>query len=137
MRTKTTAAPGLGPVAFLAALSLCALVPLKAHADGHGEIVTAMTHADLAGKAADIDGVHMHLHHALNCLVGPSGAGYDAKQMNPCANAGNGAIPDTADAAKKAALQEAAKSAAAGIAETDVAKAKADAAAAASKLMAL
>lgn len=134
MKTKTAT---LHPLAFAAALSLCALVPMKAHADAAGETVTAMTHADLASKAANLDGVHMHLHHALNCLVGSAGAGYDAKQMNPCANAGNGAIPDTADAAKKAALQEAAKSASDGITETDLGKAQADATAASSKLMAV
>lgn len=137
MRAKATAAvirPATA-IAFLAALSLAVLIPLKARADAHGELVTAMTHADLAGKAADIDGVHMHLHHALNCLAGPGGAGYDAKQMNPCANAGKGAIPDATDAAKKKALEDAAKSLTAGIAETDIAKAKADAASAASKIM--
>ena len=43
-------------------------------------------------------GVQAHLHHTLNCLVGPGGDGFDAKQMNPCAQAGNGAIPDAKDA---------------------------------------
>jgi hypothetical protein len=134
MRSKAIA---LKPVYFLAALSLLALIPMAARADMHGELVTATTHADLAGQAANIDGVHMHLHHALNCLVGANGAGYDAAQMNPCANAGNGVIPDTTDAAKKKALQSAAKKAEAGIAETDLAKAKADATATAAALKAL
>jgi hypothetical protein len=120
--------------AFIAALSLCALLPVGARADAHSEIVTAMTHADLAGKAGDIDGVHMHMHHALNCLVGSAGTGYDAKQMNPCANAGKGAIPDATDAGKKASLEKAAKALSTGIAETDLAKAKADAASAAADL---
>jgi hypothetical protein len=114
-----------------------AALPFKAHADAHGEVVTAMTHADLAGKAADIDGVHMHLHHAVNCLVGPAGTGFDAKQMNPCANAGSGAIPDTTDAVKKKKLEDAVKTAEAGIAEADLAKAKAKATAAAAELKAL
>jgi hypothetical protein len=106
-------------------LSLAAM-PANA-ADVKGEVVTAETHAGLAAKAADLDGVHMHLHHTLNCLAGPSGAGFDAKQMNPCANSGNGAIPDTMDAAKKAKLQAAADKAKAGIAATDMTAAKKDA----------
>lgn len=96
-------------------------------ADAKGEIATAATHAGLAAQAANIDGVHMHLHHALNCLVGPNGMGFDAKQLNPCANSGNGAIPDTTDAAKKAKLQTAADKAKTGIAATDIATAKKDA----------
>jgi hypothetical protein len=124
-------------LAIAAAASFTALLPVAALADGHGEIVTAMTHADLASQAADINGVHMHLHHSLNCLVGPKGSGYDAKEMNPCANAGAGAIPDATDKAKKTAMEDAAKSLESGIAESDMAKAKADASAAATKLKSL
>jgi hypothetical protein len=92
--------------------------------DIKGEIVNAETHAGLAAQASSLDGVHMHLHHALNCLVGPAGAGFDASQMNPCANSGNGIIPDTTDAAKKQAFQSAADEARAGIAATKVDDAK-------------
>ena len=133
MRTRTAR---LNPYLFLGALALAAL-PFKAHADAHGELVTATTHADLAGKAGDLNGVHMHLHHAVNCLVGPNGTGFDSKEMDPCANAGNGVIPDTTDAAKKTKLQAAVKTAEAGIAEADLAKAKAKATAAAAELKAL
>lgn len=105
-------------------------------ADVHGEIVTADTHAGLAAKGADLDTVHMHLHHALNCLVGPGGAGFDAKQLNPCQNSGSGAIPDSSDPTKKAALQKAAAEASAGIAETNLAKAQQDATATAALLKA-
>ena len=104
------------------------LLPAAALADGHSEIVNAATHAGLAAQGSDIAAVHMHLHHTLNCLVGPSGTGFDAKEMNPCAHAGNGAIPDAAKAETKTALQAAATEATDGIAETDLAKAKADAA---------
>lgn len=104
------------------------LVAAQAYgADVKGEIVNAETHAGLAAKATALDGVHMHLHHTLNCLVGPNGTGFDAKQMNPCANSGNGAIPDTTDAAKKAKLQAAADRAGNGIAATDLAAAQKDA----------
>jgi hypothetical protein len=117
-----------------AAVLLLAL-PASA-ADVKGEIVTAETHAGLAAQATAIDGVHMHLHHTLNCLVGPGGAGFDAKQMNPCANSGNGVIPDTTDAAKKKSFQAAADKAQAGIAQTNLTDAKKTAADVASMLKA-
>ena len=99
-------------------------------ADLGSEINNAAQHAGLAAGAANIDGVHMHMHHALNCLVGPKGDGFDAKQMNPCAQSGNGAIPDEMDAAKKAKLMTAVASLNKGIGESDIAAAKADATAA-------
>ena len=115
-------------VLCVAAAGIVSLSALPASAaDVKGEIVTAETHAGLAAKASDLDGVHMHLHHTLNCLVGPNGAGFDAKQMNPCANSGSGAIPDTTDAAKKKSLQAAADKAKDGIAQTNIATAQKDA----------
>ena len=126
MSNGNTVKKSLSAAALSAAL--LALVPLPAQAaDVHGEIVTAATHAGFAAQGTDLNTVHMHLHHTLNCLVGPGGAGFDAKQMNPCQNSGNGAIPDSSDAAQKAALQKAANEAATGIAETDLAKAQKDA----------
>ena len=101
-----------------------------AAADIGSEINNAAQHAGLAAQAANIDGVHMHMHHALNCLVGPQGTGFDAKQMNPCAQSGNGAIPDEMDAAKKAKLTAATADLTKGLAENDIAAAKADATAA-------
>jgi hypothetical protein len=89
-------------------------------ADLGSEITNAQTHAGLAASAGKIDGVHMHMHHALNCLVGPQGEGFDAKQMNPCAQSGNGAIPDSTDAAKKAKLETAKTQLVAGIASDDL-----------------
>jgi hypothetical protein len=113
---------------FIGAVAAVALVlPTLALADGHSEIVNAGMHAGFAAGSPDIGGVHAHLHHTLNCLVGPSGAGFDAKEMNPCANAGNGAIPDTADAAKKATLESAAAKAREGIASSDLAAAQKEA----------
>lgn len=110
---------------MLALAGALSLVAAQAYAaDVKGEVVNAETHAGLAAKAGALDGVHMHLHHTLNCLVGPSGTGFDAKQMNPCANSGNGAIPDTTDAAKKAKLEAAAAKASSGIAATDLAAAQ-------------
>jgi hypothetical protein len=103
-------------------------------ADASSETVTAGTHAGLAANAGDLDGVHTHLHHTLNCLVGPGGNGFDAKALNPCAQSGHGAIPDTADAAKKASLESAADKVRAGLASSDMKEARADASAAASLL---
>ena len=121
-----------------AAVAAVLLAPLPVlAADAAGEIVTAATHADLAAKAADLAGTQMHLHHALNCLVGPNGTGFDPKNMNPCANSGTGAIPDTTDAAKKSALQAAAATASAGLAATDLKTAQKDAADTATALKAI
>ncbi|MBI1360108.1 MAG: hypothetical protein GC155_07470 [Alphaproteobacteria bacterium] len=106
---------------MLAGLAGAALMfSTAAFADPATEVKTAATHAGLAAKAGDINMVHTHLHHALNCLVGPKGEGFDAGQANPCAAAGAGAIPDTTDAAMKTKLEAAAKDAAAGIAATDL-----------------
>jgi hypothetical protein len=46
---------------------------------------------------------HARLHHTINCLVGPQEDGFDAKELNPCKDFGNGAIPDTEDATKVSA----------------------------------
>jgi hypothetical protein len=121
-----------------AAVAAFLLAPVSVlAADPAGEIVTASTHADLASKASDLAGTQMHLHHALNCLVGSAGTGYDAKNLNPCANAGSGAIPDTADAAKKKALEAAAVTAREGLAAADLATAQKDAARTAMALKAI
>jgi hypothetical protein len=121
-----------------AAVAALLLAPVSVMAaDPAGEIVTASTHADLASKASDLAGTQMHLHHALNCLVGSGGTGYDAKNLNPCANAGSGAIPDTADAAKKKALEAAAATAREGLAAADLATAQKDAASTAMALKAI
>jgi len=103
-------------------------------ADASGEITNAAMHAGLAAKASDIAGVHTHLHHAVNCLVGPGGAGFDAKEMNPCANTGGGAIPDWTNASTKQKLEDALAKANSGIAATDLAAAQKDASAAAAVL---
>lgn len=103
-------------------------------ADASSETVTAATHASLAAGASGLAGARTHLHHALNCLVGPNGRGFDAKELNPCAQAGNGAIPDATDAGQKASLEKAADKARAGIAASDLKTAQADASALAAML---
>ena len=106
-------------------------------ADLKGEIVNATEHAEYAAEAATIAEVHAHLHHALNCIVGPGGQGFDSKEMNPCAGSGNGIIPDEKDASAKTALEGAAAKARDGLATDDMPKAKADATAVANVLKGL
>jgi hypothetical protein len=100
---------GLTGAAATAALVL-ASAPGTA-ADAAKEIQTAVTHAGYAADATVLKTVHAHLQHTVNCLVGPKGAGFDAKQLDPCKGQGSGAIPDTADAAKKQSLEAALASA--------------------------
>ena len=104
------------------------LAPVAAYANAASEVVTAQTHADLAAHATDLMGVHMHLHHVVNCLVGPGGTGFDTKELNPCANAGKGAIPDSTDTAQKKLLNDAVTKAENGIISMHLAAAQKDAA---------
>jgi hypothetical protein len=113
----------------LAALPLCFALNAgsASAADAHTEIVTAATHAGLGAGSTALDMVHMHLHHTVNCLVGPMGKGFDKTALNPCVNSGNGAIPDSTSAAAKKSLWDAVDKAEAGIAATDLAVAQKDA----------
>jgi hypothetical protein len=124
----------------IALLAACAaLIATPAFADLAGELSTAQAHAGMASTQADITMAHKHLQHAVNCLVGPGGAGFDEAAGNPCSKAGPGAIPDTTDAAKRAKLTTIAASAKAGVGNADLAGAQkaakdtADAVAAAAK----
>lgn len=115
-----------------AQLSLAAIVtgvltalPASAQvADPAQEAATGAQHAGLAAQAATIQQVHMHLHHTVNCLVGPKGDGFDAKEANPCQKLGNGAIPDTTDSAMKAKMSAALAKAQAGLKSDDLTAAK-------------
>lgn len=94
-------------VRLTALCTTIALLPLVAFAAGDAatETTTAATHASLSAKADSLKMAQAHLHHTLNCLVGPKGHGFDAKAENPCKDMGDGAIPDTSDAAKKKHLE--------------------------------
>jgi len=109
-------------IVLLAAAS--ALIASPAFADVAAQLTVAQTHAGMAAKAADLKMVQTHLHHAVNCLVGPAGAGFDAAAGNPCAKAGTGAIPETTDAAQKAKLEAAVAKATPGLSTTDLAAAQ-------------
>jgi hypothetical protein len=117
----------LNRIAVAAAIGGLFTFPITANADASSEIATAAQHAGFAAAAANLPQTHMHLHHAVNCLVGPQGAGFDKTNMNPCAQKGNGAIPDESDTAIKAKLQGVVAVAEDGIASTDEAAAKNDA----------
>src|SRR5215469_5786356 len=106
-------------------IGLLFVLPVSAQAaDPAQEAATAGTHAGLAAQGASIEQVHMHLHHTVNCLVGPNGQGFDAKEANPCQKLGSGAIPDTTDQATKAKLTAALAKAEAGLKSDDLAGAK-------------
>jgi len=115
-------------IAIAAVISGLLAFPIAAYADAKSEIATAAQHAGLAAAAPNLLQTHMHLHHALNCLVGPQDADFDKANMNPCAQQGKGAFPDESDGEIKAKLQNAMSAAADGIASSDEATAKKDAA---------
>jgi hypothetical protein len=116
-------------VAALAGAGLCflAATPALADMDVGKEVSTAAQHAGLAAAAKDMPAVQMHLHHTVNCLVGPKGKGFDTGVANPCKDEGNGAIPDTKDKAKKKSLRQALAKVNAGLKTKDMAKAQQDA----------
>jgi len=119
-------------VSFVAALALPALA-----GDVAPQIKNAADHATYAAGAANITAVKAHIHHAVNCLVGPKGAGYAADQMNPCANLGNGAIADAGEGETKTKLEAALKLLNDGLAASELAVAQKDAADAAAALKAI
>lgn len=89
-------------------------------ADLGKEVATATFHAGLAAGAKDLKTARMHLHHVLNCLVGVDGGAYDAAEMNPCKDQGNGAMIDTSDETQRKTLQTAIDQAKAGATTTDL-----------------
>lgn len=93
-------------------LLLAIALPVGALAGSDGAVskqsTTASAHAGMALGAADLKMVHTHLHHVINCLVGPSGKGFDAAAGNPCKGMGEGAIVDAkGDAATESKLHAA------------------------------
>jgi hypothetical protein len=90
-----------------------------AFADGPQAVATAAQHAGFAAASTDIAGVHLHLHHVLNCLVGPQGEGFDGAAGNPCSGTG-AAIPQTMDSAIKMKLENVAAQARMGIADNNL-----------------
>ena len=118
---------------FFPALLLACLLPLTASAADteaavSKQVATATAHAGMALVATDLKMAHMHLHHVVNCLVGPSGKSFDSKAGNPCDGMGQGAIIDSKnDAATSARLNAALSDAEQGLKTTSVESAHADA----------
>lgn len=93
------------------ALAAGLLIPSLALATSHGtkELKTAITHVGLANEADTPEKVQMHLQHAVNCLVGEQGEGFDDSVGNPCKGLGQGAIDDVqADESVSRMLEQAA-----------------------------
>jgi hypothetical protein len=117
----------------LPALLLALALPVAAQTAGANgaaskQIATAGAHAGMAMGAADLATTHAHLHHVVNCLVGPSGKGFDAKAEDPCKGMGQGAIVDAkGDAAVEARLHTALGHAEQGLEATTLDAAHADA----------
>lgn len=90
-------------------IALCGslvVLPVGAYAgNAPSEVATAAEHAGFSAASSTLRVAHMHLHHTLNCLVGPRGRGFNSKFLNPCAHIGHGAIPDTIDAHTKMELK--------------------------------
>ncbi|TMI81612.1 MAG: hypothetical protein E6H04_06240 [Bacillati bacterium ANGP1] len=59
-----------------------------------GELKTAITHAGFAAKYDTLQEVSLHLHHAINCIVGPDDSMFDKAAGNPCQGQGKGILPD-------------------------------------------
>lgn len=112
----------LRSAAIAAALVLLATQSAAA-ADGRQEINTAALHASMAANASDQKTVQAHLHHVINCLVGPHSADYNSAEADPCKGQGAGAIPDS-PADKQKDLNSALSMARLGLAQTDLTKAK-------------
>jgi hypothetical protein len=81
--------------AVLAGLATASARPSPAAMTGMAdEIKTAATHAGFAEKYDSMKEVSLHLHHVLNCLVGPSDKRFDKAAGDPCQGQGNGILPD-------------------------------------------
>ena len=118
---------------WLPTLLLAIALPMVAQAADSDSAVskqmgTASAHAGMALGAADLKLAHTHLHHVVNCLVGPSGKGFDAQEEDPCKGMGQGAIVDAkGDAASESMLHTALAQAEHGLKTTTLDGAHADA----------
>jgi len=118
----------LNRTAIVAAIGALFTFPIAANADAASEIATAAQNAGLAAVAPNLLQTHMHLHQAMNCLVGPLDGDFDKTNANSCAQQGKGAFPDESNPDIKVKLQGAMSLVADGIASSDEATAKQDAA---------
>lgn len=94
-------------VAFGSAVAATAM----AAGNANKEIATAVIHANVASQVDNLGGVHLHLHHVLNCVLGPHSKQYSAAAEKlsayKCVGLGDGALPDSRDPAVRNDLQRA------------------------------
>jgi hypothetical protein len=89
------------------------------------EVATALQHAGMSAGSSKLEDVHAHLHHVINCIVGPSGQGFDATAEDPCKGQGSGAINDVENKSKeRKQLDDAVKDANKGLKDNDLKKAQ-------------
>ena len=111
--------------------------PAFAQAQATKEVSTAHAHALMAQSATSLPLAHTHLHHVINCLVGPKGTGFDAAAGNPCKGQGDGAMKDAENnSALQAKLNAALADAQSGLKSNSLETAQQDAAKAAAALAA-
>ncbi len=81
-------------IVMLAAVTFGVQTMFAAEMGLGGELKTAITHAGFAQKYDTMKEVTLHLHHVVNCLVGPNDKLFDAGAGNPCQGQGNGILSD-------------------------------------------
>jgi len=113
-------------VTTVGALAL-GVIGMAAAADEQQQVTTALTHAKIASQQKQLDGVQMHLKHAINCLVGGQGDKAFPDAMNPCKGMGQGAIADASSDTERQTLETALSTAEAGVNSTSFEQAQADA----------
>lgn len=81
-------------IAMLVAVAFGVQTMFAAEMGLGAELKTAITHAGFAQKYETQKEVTLHLHHVINCLVGPSDKMFDMGAGNPCQGQGNGILSD-------------------------------------------
>lgn len=81
-------------IAFIVAMTFGAQAMFAAEMGLGAELKIAITHAGFAQKYETLNEVTTHMHHVLNCLVGPGDKMFDAGAGNPCQGSGNGILAD-------------------------------------------
>lgn len=137
MQRQRRAALVVGSVIALAVVSVIAFAQASL---AQREENATFVHASMAAGVATLDAAHVHLHHAINCLVGVGGPDYSAaaeasSKLSCKAMDGHGAIADAnGHPALQAKLERALALARAGAASPSLTAAQGDAKAVAALL---
>jgi len=81
-------------IAMLVAVAFGVQAMFAAEMGLGAELKTAITHTGFAQKYDTLKEVTLHLHHVINCLVGPGDKMFDKAAGNPCQGQGKGIMPD-------------------------------------------